>query len=144
MTRIKYLWLLGAITAAVSLSSLHAAEQATRSEPKPAKPITAPDNAADTTVNRHAKIDLNTATQEQLESLPGVGPVTAKNIVGARPFKSVNELTNISGISQSRFVALKQLVTVKPSRNSEVGRAAPSEQGSANSRIAPPNTAGKT
>ena len=56
----------------------------------------------------------------------------------------MNELTNISGISQSRFAALKQLVAVKPSRNLEVGRAAPSEQGSANSRTAPANTVGKS
>jgi competence protein ComEA len=60
-------------------------------------------------------LDLNTATVEQLEALPGVGEVTAGRIVAyrsAHPFTSVDELLEVPGIGQRRFEQLKDLVTV--------------------------------
>jgi competence protein ComEA len=60
-------------------------------------------------------LDLNSATVEQLEALPGVGEVTAGRIVAyrsAHPFTSVDELLEVPGIGQRRFEQLKDLVTV--------------------------------
>ena len=61
-------------------------------------------------------INLNTATQAQLESLPGIGPVYAQAIIAERQargaFKSVNELRNVRGIGEARFADLAPLVTV--------------------------------
>jgi competence protein ComEA len=60
-------------------------------------------------------LDLNTATVEQLDTLPGVGEVTAGHIVAyrsAHPFGSVDELLEVPGIGQRRFEQLKDLVTV--------------------------------
>jgi competence protein ComEA len=60
-------------------------------------------------------LDLNTATSEQLDTLPGVGEVTASRIVAyrsAHPFTSVDELLEVPGIGQRRFDQLKDLVTV--------------------------------
>jgi competence protein ComEA len=60
-------------------------------------------------------LDLNTATSEQLDTLPGVGEVTASRIVAyrsAHPFTSVDELLKIPGIGQRRVDQLKDLVTV--------------------------------
>jgi competence protein ComEA len=62
-----------------------------------------------------APLDLNTATVEQLDTLPGVGEVTAGHIVAyrsAHPFGSVDELLEVPGIGQRRFEQLKDLVTV--------------------------------
>ena len=63
-----------------------------------------------------AKINLNTATQAQLESLPGIGPTYAQAIIAERQarggFKSVNELRNVRGIGDKRFSELEPLVTV--------------------------------
>jgi competence ComEA-like helix-hairpin-helix protein len=63
-------------------------------------------------------IDLNTATLEQLEELPGVGPVTAQKILDFRkksgPFKSVGDLLAIPRISKNRFAKIKPYVYVKP------------------------------
>jgi len=61
-------------------------------------------------------IDLNQATAAQLESLPGVGAVTAARIVEYRQanggFKKIEELMNVRGIGERSFLRLRPLVTV--------------------------------
>ena len=87
----------GLILAAISLLAIAAAAQ----KNPPAKPL-----------------DLNTATLEQLEQLPGIGPTTAQAIVQFReksgPFKRVEDLRAIHGISKSKFEKLRPYVTVHP------------------------------
>jgi len=57
-------------------------------------------------------IDLNTASQEQLEALPGVGPATAKKIIGGRPFASVADLKRV-GVNESTITKISPSVTVR-------------------------------
>ncbi|HZD37135.1 MAG TPA: ComEA family DNA-binding protein [Actinomycetes bacterium] len=60
-------------------------------------------------------LDLNTATAEQLDTLPGIGEVTANQIIAyrtAHPFRSVDDLRQVPGIGDRRFDVLKDLVTV--------------------------------
>lgn len=63
-----------------------------------------------------ATVDLNTATPDQLEELPGVGPATAAAIVDHReqhgPFRSVEGLLDVRGIGDAKLEALRDLVTV--------------------------------
>ncbi|MGC2941449.1 MULTISPECIES: helix-hairpin-helix domain-containing protein [unclassified Brevibacterium] len=61
------------------------------------------------------KIDLNTADATALETLPGVGPVTAEAIISHRtqqPFAGVEDLLLVKGIGPKTFESLKDLVTV--------------------------------
>jgi competence protein ComEA len=62
------------------------------------------------------KIDLNVATAEQLDALPGVGPVTAQRILEWRTrhgrFARVEQLREIEGIGERRFAQLRELVVV--------------------------------
>ena len=61
-------------------------------------------------------IDLNTATAEQLDSLPGVGPATAASILAYRTehlrFKSVGELMEVRGIGEGKFSSIRPKVKV--------------------------------
>jgi len=63
-------------------------------------------------------INLNTATLQQLEQLPGVGPVTAQDILDFRkksgPFRSVNDLLAVRRITKARLEKLRPYVTVGP------------------------------
>ncbi|MGA2361752.1 MAG: helix-hairpin-helix domain-containing protein [Candidatus Aminicenantales bacterium] len=65
---------------------------------------------------RVKKLDLNTATQAELEGLKGIGPALAAKIIAARPFKTVADLKNVSGISEATYDAVKGQVTVRAAR----------------------------
>jgi competence protein ComEA len=72
-------------------------------------------------------IDLNHATIDQLDEIPGVGPVTARHIVEFRqksgPFKRVDDLLSIHGISQRRLEKMRPYVTVGPTAKAQPGAA---------------------
>jgi competence protein ComEA len=61
-------------------------------------------------------IDLNTASQQELESLPGIGKTSANKIIAARPYTSVDDLAK-TGLSDKNIAALKPLVTVSAARS---------------------------
>jgi competence protein ComEA len=62
------------------------------------------------------KINLNSATAEQLESLPGIGPATAKSIIEHRTkvgkFSRIEEIMNVKGIGEKKFQKIKERLTV--------------------------------
>ncbi len=71
-----------------------------------------------------ALIDINTADEKTLESLPGVGKATAKAIVAGRPYKSVDDLKRVKGMSDAKIQMLKDKVTVGGSTASAAPAAA--------------------
>jgi competence protein ComEA len=62
-----------------------------------------------------ALIDLNNASEKELEAIKGVGPATAKKIIDGRPFKSVDDLTKV-GIPAKTVEGIKPFVTVGPAK----------------------------
>ncbi len=62
------------------------------------------------------KIDLNKATREQLETLPGIGPATADAIISFREtngaFETIEDLMLVPGIKEGRFARLKDQLTI--------------------------------
>lgn len=72
---------------------------------------------SNTTVSKQAsKVNINTATQAELESLPGIGPSTALKIIEYRKekgkFKSIEDIKEVSGIGESKFNQIKSLISI--------------------------------
>jgi competence protein ComEA len=79
------------------------ADAGASSGPNPTVPRTA---AAD------SPLDLNAATYEELQRLPGIGPVLAERIIAHRPYKKVADLDRVPGIGQKTLERLSPLVRV--------------------------------
>jgi competence protein ComEA len=75
-----------------------------------------PPGAAPAAGSGGGKVDLNTATAADLEQLPGIGPVLAERIVAWRTehgtFRSVDQLREVPGIGESKYLALEPEVVV--------------------------------
>jgi len=100
------------VAALVTLPALAATAQ---SQPAPAA-AAAPSKPA---------ININTATLEQLETLPGIGRKVAERILEYRTksggFKRIEELMNVKGIGEKSFLKLKPLVVVPPKTDKAPG-----------------------
>jgi competence protein ComEA len=63
-----------------------------------------------------SKVNINTANASLLETLPGIGPVKAQNIIDYRtehgPFLSIEEIKNVGGIGEVTYDGLRDLITV--------------------------------
>jgi competence protein ComEA len=109
----------GGAASGADLDAVNLARKLTDGEqvrvPGPGDPAPPPPDAAAGVAGPSAPLDLNTASAEQLDALPGVGEVTAGRILAyrsAHPFTTVDELLEVPGIGQRRFEQLKDLVTV--------------------------------
>jgi competence protein ComEA len=58
-------------------------------------------------------VNVNTATADELQRLPGIGPVTAQAIAAGRPFQSVADLDRVKGIGAKTVEKLRPFVTVE-------------------------------
>ncbi len=104
-------------TAGLNLARpLQDGEQVLVGLPTVAAPPTAPTQLPSATSATPTLVNLNTATMEELDTLPGVGPVTAQSILDWRAehtaFSSVDELLEVDGIGDATLADLRDLVTV--------------------------------
>lgn len=67
--------------------------------------------------NKTSKININKATQAELETIPGIGPSTALKIINYREengkFASIEDIKNVSGIGDAKYDQMKEYITVK-------------------------------
>ena len=107
----RALFMLLAVVAIAAIPA--AAQQAPMAKPsKPAAAVKSATPAATAT----EPVNINTATQAQLESLPGLGAKAAERILEYRQkngrFKKIEDLMNVKGIGEKSFLKLKPLLTV--------------------------------
>jgi competence protein ComEA len=108
----------------VDLTTLNLARQVTDGEqiivgqPAPLQPTTAPGATSSSapTAPPNAPVNLNTATLDQLDALPGVGPVLAQRILDYRtqngPFTTIDQLQEVPGVGPKKFDSLKSHVRI--------------------------------
>jgi competence protein ComEA len=115
----------GGLTADADLSLINLARRLRDGEivliatvPAFATPGVMPDQPETSSGSDSGKVNINTATATELEQLPGIGEVIAGRIVAFReehgPFRSVNDLIHVDGISAKTIDRLKDLVTIGP------------------------------
>jgi competence protein ComEA len=103
------------------------APAAAKPEPTPAPPAAKPQATpavgkeaapskevpAATKLSPGEKVNLNTAPKEDLDKLPGIGPVKAQAIIEGRPFEKIEDIMKVKGIKEGEFGKIKDLITVK-------------------------------
>ena len=57
-------------------------------------------------------VNINTASQEDLETIPGIGPTRASQIIAGRPYARVEDLERLSGIGLSQVEGMKRFTTI--------------------------------
>jgi competence protein ComEA len=92
-------------------------------------------HASNTSAKPH-KIDLNSASREQLMTLPGVDGTMADKIISERPYKNMNELTAKKVVSKDEYNKIKNHVTAK---QSTMHSEAPASQGNSGMASDAPN-----
>ena len=79
-------------------------------------PGTSQSSATTSSVPLNGKVNINTATVQELMSLNGIGETYAQRIVDYRntngPFTDISQIKNVSGIGDKRFEAIKDFITV--------------------------------
>lgn len=86
----------------------------------------APQSAGQAAAAAGSLVNLNTASQAELEKLPGVGPAMAKKIIAGRPYNSVSELSPKAGLPAGTVQKITPLVTVGAGAKSPAVPAPPS------------------
>ena len=57
-------------------------------------------------------MNINSATKEQLEALPEIGPVKAQAIIDGRPYKTAEDVMRVKGIKEKTFDKIRDLISV--------------------------------
>ncbi len=78
---------------------------------------------------KSSHVNVNTADLQTLETLPGITPTLAKRIVAGRPYKTINDLSQVKGLTQTKIDGIKSDVTFG-SASTSTKKAASAKQGS--------------
>jgi competence protein ComEA len=110
--KLKPLVTVGAAAAAPAAAAPAAA--ATKTAPMAEKAKAAAEkSAAATKLAPGQKVNINTATKDQLIALPGIGPAKAQAIIDGRPYNATEDIMKVKGIKGGIYNKIKDFITVK-------------------------------
>jgi len=92
---------------------------------------------------KSSRVNVNTADLQTLETLPGITPTIAKSIVAGRPYKSVHDLSQVKGLTQTKIDGIKNNVTFG-SASTSTKKAASTKQGSVSASTESSTSTGTT
>lgn len=106
--------LVGTLAAAPLLAQTPQSGSAATARPSPA-PATPSAAAARTTAEKPALIDINSASKEELDALPGIGAMRAEAIIKGRPYRGKDELHRKKIIPMNVYEGIKDRVVARQS-----------------------------
>lgn len=120
-----------------------AAEPASKAESKKAEAATKGETKKAEAAPAGGLIDLNSAKADEIETLPGIGPATAKAIIDGRPYKTIDDLDKVKGLGPAKIAAIKDKVKIGEAAEPK-GKAAAAETKTAAQEKEKAKTAAKT
>src|SRR5689334_8676118 len=111
ITALLFLILIGSTTAALALPQADQGSAASNGKTKRSRKKKAESASDEKTTKSNSKLDLNTASKEELDALPGIGDTYAQKIIEGRPYTSKSDLVKKGVLPSSAYDKIKDEVT---------------------------------
>ena len=103
---------IGATAAAAAPAAIQSAAGMSEKASSAKKAVTEKAEMTKAKLTPGQRVNINTATKEELEALPGIGPVKAQAIIDNRPYNKPEDIMKVKGIKQKSFDKIADMITI--------------------------------